>query len=69
MVATIKARNGFPMREVLESCGIDSAGVVKSVGLDRSLFANREAPVLFADVARLIVECVRVSGCDDFRLQ
>ncbi len=68
MVATIEVRNVFAMREAPGSCGLYPAGVLTSVGLERKLFANRETSVLYADLARPIVECVRVSGCDDFRL-
>lgn len=35
-------------------------------GRDPNLFSNRANVVLYADVARLVAECARLTNCDDF---
>jgi AraC-like DNA-binding protein len=69
MVGTLKVRNFFAVSEVLESLGHDPGAALKSVGLDPALFANRETVVLYADAARLLNHCARLTRCEDFGLQ
>jgi AraC-like DNA-binding protein len=66
MVATIKVRNIYAVKEVLESFGVDPAKALVAVGLNPDLFSNRENVILYADAARLTVECARLAKCDDF---
>jgi AraC-like DNA-binding protein len=69
MVATIKVRNFHAVKEVLENFGVVPADALKRVGLDPNLFANKENVVLYADAARLVAECARLTNCDDFGLR
>ena len=69
MVATIKVRNFHAVKEVLENFGVVPADALKRVGLDPNLFANKENVVLYADAARLVEECARLTNCDDFGLR
>ena len=57
------------MKEVLEAFGVDPADVLAGVELDPNLFSNRENVVLYADAARLVAECARLTNCDDFGLR
>jgi AraC-like DNA-binding protein len=68
MVATIKVRNFSALKDLLESFGVDPKDVLAKVGLDPDLFANHETFVLYRDAARLVGECVRLTGRDDFGL-
>ena len=68
MVATIKVRNFYGAKEVLEGLGVEPAGVLESVGLDGGLFSNRETVILYADALRFIVACARATRRDDFGL-
>lgn len=69
MVATIKVRNFFAVKELLERLGHDPRAVLKSAGLDLGLFDNCENVVLYAEAARLLDHCAKITGCDDFGLQ
>ncbi|MCI4678631.1 AraC family transcriptional regulator [Rhodoblastus acidophilus] len=66
MVATIKVRNFFAVKDVLEFFGVEPAAALKNVGLDPNLFANRETVVLYSDAGRLLAECARLTDRDDF---
>ena len=71
--ATVKVRNFFAIREVLEELGFSPGRILAAIGLDPDLFANREAVVLYNDAAndaaRLVAACARETGCDDFGLR
>jgi hypothetical protein len=68
MVATIKVRNFHAAKDVLESFGVDPAGVLDAVGLDHNLFSNRDNVVLYADMLRFVAQCVHATRCEEFGL-
>jgi AraC-like DNA-binding protein len=64
--ATIKIRNVAAIPPVLAECGADPANALRRSGLDPDLFSNSENLMPFAALGRLLSECVRETGRDDF---
>ena len=66
--ATIKVRNVAAIPKVLEECGADPAKTLRRCGLDPDLFSNPETVMPFGALGRLVSECVRETGREDFGL-
>ena len=66
--ATIKIRNVAAIPAVLQECAADLARALRRSGLDPDLFSNPENVMPFAALGRLISECMRETGREDFGL-
>jgi AraC-like DNA-binding protein len=66
---TIKVRNAFAILGTLAEFGADADAVLRRAGLDPVLFSNLENVMTFAALGRLVAECVKATGREDFGLQ
>jgi AraC-like DNA-binding protein len=68
-IATIKARNVYAIAEVLRELDVDVAQVLETVGITPEIFSDPQSTLPYSLVGRLLRECVRVTGCEDFGLR
>lgn len=68
-MATIKVRNASAVPEVLRELGADVAQVLQSAGIEPEVFSNPENTLPFSALSRLVSECVKATGCEDFGLR
>jgi hypothetical protein len=67
--ATIKARNIGAIPDALRELGADPDAVMRRAGVEPSLFSCPDNILPFAALGRLISECVRTTGHEDFGLR
>ena len=66
--AIIYVRNFRALRDVLQSLGVDTKSILKSVGLAPDLFDDPARAILYTDLDRLLSEAMRATGCRDLGL-
>jgi AraC-like DNA-binding protein len=68
-LGAVKVRNIRAVQEVLREAGLDIQDILEKVGLERALFSNRENVVGYPSLGRLVAECVKATGHEDFGLR
>jgi AraC-like DNA-binding protein len=67
--ATIKVRNAFAILATLAEFGVDAEALFRRAGIDPALFSNLDNVLPFAALGRLVGECVKATGREDFGLR
>jgi hypothetical protein len=67
--ATVKVRNAAAIPHVLMELGTDPSNVLRRVGLEPDAFSNLDNALSYRALGRLIAECVRETGREDFGLR
>jgi AraC-like DNA-binding protein len=67
--ATIKVRNFSALRDVALSLDANLHDILREVQMDPDLFSDPERIVPFAQADRLLTECLRATGYEDFGLR
>lgn len=66
---TVKVRSFQAVADVAAELGVDIAQVLKKAALDRDLFSRRDDVIGYPSLGRLLDECIKASGCEDFGLR
>ena len=65
----MKVRNIAAIPATLVELGVDADATIRRAGLDPRLFCDPENVAPFPAVGRLVAECVRATGAEDFGLR
>jgi AraC-like DNA-binding protein len=68
-LGAVKVRNIRAVQEVLREVGLDIEDLLDKIGLERDLFSNRDNFMGYPSVGRLVAECVKATGWEDFGLR
>ena len=66
--ATVKVRNAAAIPQVLGEFGADPGNVLRRAGLEPDAFSDPDNALPYSALGRLIGECVRATGREDFGL-
>ena len=64
---TIRSISAIP--DVLRELGANVEKVLGRAGLEPDLFSNRDNLLTYSALGRLVGECVKITGCEDFGLR
>ncbi|HXY58482.1 MAG TPA: AraC family transcriptional regulator [Methylocystis sp.] len=66
---TIKVRSFQAVAEVAGELGADVEQALKDAALDPDLFSRRDDVIGYPSLGRLLDECIKATGCEDFGLR